>query len=128
MGKTRESANLVSENNIFVDIVNDRVGIRTNAPQYGLDVATDINCSGEILKNGLIPGRLGTALTTGGFGRFVYYTEDDGFVEEDTTLTSPSNTSYIYTRYLNIVINDTYTLTIGEDTDFIVDILRLSQV
>ena len=38
MGKSRQSANLVSDNNIFVDITNDRVGVGTTNPQYKLDV------------------------------------------------------------------------------------------
>jgi hypothetical protein len=39
MGKTRQSANLVSDNNIFVDIVNDRVGIGSTLPTTKLDVS-----------------------------------------------------------------------------------------
>ena len=38
MGKTRNSANLVSDNNLFIDIANDRVGVGTTNPQYKLDV------------------------------------------------------------------------------------------
>ena len=51
MGKTRESANLVSENNIFVDIVNDRIGVGTTNPQYKLDVSGDINFTGTFYQN-----------------------------------------------------------------------------
>jgi len=42
MGKTRESANLVSEYNIFVDISNDRVGLGTTVPTAKLDVLGDV--------------------------------------------------------------------------------------
>jgi hypothetical protein len=52
MGKTRQSANLVSDNNIFVDIVNDRVGIGTTNPQFDLDVSGDINFEGSFYQNG----------------------------------------------------------------------------
>lgn len=38
MGKTRDSANLTSDNNITVDIVNDRVGIGSTIPRVKLDV------------------------------------------------------------------------------------------
>jgi hypothetical protein len=38
MGKSRQSANIVSDNNIFVDIVNDRVGIGSTLPTADLDV------------------------------------------------------------------------------------------
>ena len=39
MGRTRESANLVSDNNIFVDISNDLVGIGVTSPTVELDVS-----------------------------------------------------------------------------------------
>jgi hypothetical protein len=38
MNRSRQSANLVSDNNIFVDIDNDRVGIGTTNPTTKLDV------------------------------------------------------------------------------------------
>ena len=37
--KTRNTGNLVSENNIFVDIANDRVGIGSTQPTSTLNVA-----------------------------------------------------------------------------------------
>jgi hypothetical protein len=52
MGKTRNSANLVSDNNISIDIVNDRVGIGTSNPQFKLDVSGDINLTGTLNQNG----------------------------------------------------------------------------
>ena len=52
MGKTRDSANLVSDNNIFVDIANDRVGIGITIPGYDLDVSGSINLSGNLYQNG----------------------------------------------------------------------------
>lgn len=61
MGKTRESANLVSDNNIFVDIANDRVGIGSTIPSYKLDVLGDINFSGNLTQNGSV-------FTSGGTG------------------------------------------------------------
>jgi hypothetical protein len=48
MGRTRETGNLVSTNNVFSDIVNDRVGIGTITPQYELDVNGDINSSTDV--------------------------------------------------------------------------------
>lgn len=52
MGKTRDSANLVSDNNIKVDIDNDRVGIGTSTPAYDLDVVGDVNFSGTLYQDG----------------------------------------------------------------------------
>ena len=52
MGKTRDTANLTSVNNITVDIVNDRVGIGTTTPQYKLDISGDINFSGSLNQAG----------------------------------------------------------------------------
>ena len=48
MGRTRESANLVSENNIFVDITNDLVGIGTTVPTVELDVVGNAKVSGIV--------------------------------------------------------------------------------
>ena len=41
--KTRRTGDLVSDNNIFVDIVNDRVGIGTTNPSQKLDVNGALN-------------------------------------------------------------------------------------
>lgn len=42
MRKTRDTGNLVSSNNIFVNIVNDNVGIGTTLPTEKLDIAGNI--------------------------------------------------------------------------------------
>ena len=44
--KTRNTSNLVSDNNIFVDISNDRVGIGSTQPTAKLDVDGGLNVSG----------------------------------------------------------------------------------
>jgi hypothetical protein len=51
MGKARDTANLVSDTNVFSDIVNERVGVGTNTPQYKLDVFGDVNFSGDLYQN-----------------------------------------------------------------------------
>jgi len=48
MAKTRDTANLVSHNNIFVDITNDRVGIGSLIPTTKLDVSGNVNISGVV--------------------------------------------------------------------------------
>lgn len=46
--RTRFTGNLVSDNNIFSDIVNDRVGIGTTVPISKLDVSGNVRISGNI--------------------------------------------------------------------------------
>lgn len=53
MGKTRDTANLISDGNLSVDITNDRVGIGSTVPQYKLDVDGDINLSGTFRQGGV---------------------------------------------------------------------------
>lgn len=48
MGKSRDTGNLVSANNIFVDIVNDRVGIGSLTPSLKLDVIGSSYISGNL--------------------------------------------------------------------------------
>jgi hypothetical protein len=51
MGKTRESANLTSSNNIFSDITNSRVGIAITNPSERLHVSGNILATGDINSN-----------------------------------------------------------------------------
>lgn len=52
MGKTRESANLVSGYNVFSNVSNNRVGIATSSPQYTLDIRGDLNFTGNLNQGG----------------------------------------------------------------------------
>ena len=57
MGKTRQSANLVSKGNIFSDVTHSRVGIQSSSPTSALDVNGEIKASvldvnGEIKEKG----------------------------------------------------------------------------
>lgn len=54
MGKTRDSANFVSDNNIFTDISNDRTGIGTITPSSKLSVAGDVSAAGNVSSSGQI--------------------------------------------------------------------------
>lgn len=47
-GKNRQSANLVSDNNIFVDILTDRVGIGTTTPTQKLEVNGNGKFNGDV--------------------------------------------------------------------------------
>lgn len=62
MGKSRDTGNLVSTNNITVDIVNDRIGIGSAIPAYKLDVEGDINSSTDVRIDGTSVIDIATAL------------------------------------------------------------------
>ena len=104
MGRTRESANLVSENNIFVDIANDLVGIGVTSPTVELDVSGNAKVSGII-----------TATSFSGTTTQIYDAEENEtsgtyyftFVDDNNT-TASANTLYTDTTlnlnpYGNIV-------------------------
>ena len=50
-GKSRQSANLVSDNNIFVDIINDRVGIGSTIPTQKFEVSGNGKFNGNLTAN-----------------------------------------------------------------------------
>ena len=54
MGYPRRTADLVTENNIFVDIANDRVGVGTDQPTVKLDVVGDAAISGNLNVGGVL--------------------------------------------------------------------------
>jgi hypothetical protein len=70
--KTRFTGNIVSDNNIFSDITNDRVGIGTTVPSAKLDVAGNVNVSGVLTATTFVGNLTGTATTAtnvvGGIG------------------------------------------------------------
>ena len=54
MGKTRQTANLVTDNNIFVDVNNDKVGIGTTNATSKLTVAGDVSVSGVLTASSFV--------------------------------------------------------------------------
>ena len=54
MGYPRRTADLVTQNNIFVDISNDRVGIGTDQPTVKLDVVGNAAISGNLNVAGVL--------------------------------------------------------------------------
>ena len=66
--KTRRTGDLVSDNNIFVDIVNDRVGIGTTNPSQKLDVNGNIRLRGAVYDNSNGIGTTDQVLTSTGIG------------------------------------------------------------
>ena len=89
----------VDTNTLFVDSVNDRVGIGTITPLHKLDVAGDIRFTGDIYKGNVLQS-LGGAFSTDGVK--AYYT--DGPV-------GIANVSALTTQTLqigaNVAVNDT---------------------
>jgi hypothetical protein len=68
MGKTRQTANLVTDNNIFADVNNDKVGIGTTNAVSKLTVAGDVSVSGVITAtsfSGSFSGSVEYANTSG---------------------------------------------------------------
>ncbi len=61
MDKTRQSANLVSENNIFSDITNNGVGIGITTPTEKLQVIGNANISGILTATSFVGNLTGTA-------------------------------------------------------------------
>jgi len=83
--KTRQTGDLVSDNNIFVDIVNDRVGVGTTVPTSQLTVAGDIN-----LTSGIVTATSGI-VTYYGDGQYLQNINSGGltyFTESQSTYDS----------------------------------------
>ena len=83
--KSRYTANLVSDNNLFVDITNDRVGVGSTHPTAKLDVDGTLNVSGiatigtRLYLSGGAPLEMGTPSDEG--GTFIMYNDSNRFFE-----------------------------------------------
>lgn len=67
--KTRYTANLVSDSNLYIDIVNDRVGIGTTIPTSKLSVDGNVYVSGIITSSsGVLISGVGIATAGGTVG------------------------------------------------------------
>jgi hypothetical protein len=90
MGKTRNSANLVSDNNLFVDIVNDRVGIGTTTPTSKLTVigpfiAIDTRIQSLAEKSILVSGNTVSLVYNTGGGNIAICTNPTGPITLNVT-------------------------------------------
>lgn len=54
MGKTRQVANLVSDNNIFADVSNNKIGIRTSSATSDLTVSGSVSISGIVTASSFV--------------------------------------------------------------------------
>jgi hypothetical protein len=102
MGKTRQSANLVSDGNITVDISNDRIGIGSTVPSTKLDVsgtvkATSFSGSGSGLTNiaasYATASGISTYATTAGIATNATYATTAGIATNAQGLTGTPNIS-----------------------------------
>lgn len=66
--RTRRSANLVSDNNIYVDIANDRVGIGTTIPSQKFDVNGNVRLRSNLYDSSNQVGTAGSVLTKSSSG------------------------------------------------------------
>ena len=108
MGRTRESANLVSDKNIFVDIANDFVGIGTTAPTVALEVAGNAKVSGIVTAttfSGSLSGGTVSA-TTGAFSSDVTLQADLDLQDDDKILLGTSDDLQIYHDGSNSYISE----------------------
>jgi len=71
--RTRDTANLVSANNLYVDISTDKVGIGTTNPTSKLTVVGTSLITGISTIGNLIITPVGTGATVGGVGIVTYY-------------------------------------------------------
>ena len=106
--RTRQTGDLVSDNNIFVDIVNDRVGIGTTVATAQLTVAGDINLTSGIITatsgivtyyGGFVGNLTGTA-STASFATTAFNL--DGFVESNLNVAF-AQTAGIATTATNVI-------------------------
>ena len=68
MGKTRQTGDLTSDNNIFVDISNDRVGFGITTPTEKVHVSGNIRITGGIYDSNNSVGTAGSVLSSTGSG------------------------------------------------------------
>jgi trimeric autotransporter adhesin len=68
MGKTRQTGDLTSDNNIFADIVNDRVGVGITQPTQKLHVSGSVRITGGIYDGNNSVGTAGSVLSSTGSG------------------------------------------------------------
>jgi hypothetical protein len=142
MGKPRQTGNLVSENNIFVNISNDRVGIGSTNPTSKLHVVGDARVTGAIYDSTNSPGTSGQVLQStvtgtqwttaaaggGGSGKFdttidnVLYIQPTGTLDvvgvgttvtQITTLPGGSNEYIIHSIHVTNISNGDAEITAG---------------
>lgn len=70
MGKSRESANLVSDYNIFIDVSNDRVGIGSTIPRVKLDVVGVVSATSFSGSGANLTGVTASYATTAGIATY----------------------------------------------------------
>ena len=86
MGKTRETANLVSTNNLFVDITNERVGVGTNLPTSTLDVNGNLNVTGVSTFQGNVSLGVNDVLNFGdGNDLQIYHDLNNSYISDQGT-------------------------------------------
>ena len=124
MSKTRNTGNLVSENNIFVDVTNDRVGIGSTQPTAKLD-GDGSNLSGINASGG---GDFATALSsTAPLSSFYKVPKllEIGTGKNITVQSDSDSDNKAYIRQNGIRVGSGSTVHIADGTTLIVDVLNL---
>jgi|TARA_R100000479_G_scaffold49846_1_gene23079 hypothetical protein len=135
MSKTRNTGNLVSENNIFVDVTNDRVGIGSTQPTAKLNVsgivsATSYYGDGSNLSgiNASGGGDFATALSsTAPLSSFYKVPKllEIGTGKNITVQSDSDSDNKAYIRENGIHVGSGSTVHIADGTTLIVDVLNL---
>ena len=106
----------------FTKILGPGIATDTNV-QVGILTATKFYGDGSNLTG--VSG-MGAATSASGYVADVFYTDTIGYVNETSTLSSPSTGPIMYTRYQDVEVSNNVDLIISDGNDFLINVFQLS--